>query len=532
MAIFKENPVGIKLPNGDTLYNLENQVLKNKEDIYNLQHAERILANFGIRVVGNAPTLAYLPSVQDYKNQNPTTWLYGDAYTVGSEQPYDFYILTRADVEHDNDYWFNLGKIVGQQGPKGDKGDKGDQGEQGPIGPRGPQGIQGIQGQSGPRGEQGLQGIQGPKGETGFAITIIGYVNSTAELPTASADQIHKGYLIKNSVTGNSDLYIVLLESDGITWMWNNVGSITFSGDYVTNATYNSDKLLMANSLNADGINLTLLNNQGTVKGTVINVATVNGKPIIINKANKGGNYQGVQYIEVDLPYNNLNYLSQVDYAPLLKNQLVTWLNTVLMNQGNLINLAKFNPLVFKCQDVECLNLVKVVKSTNDSGYLVFTFTFNQVMTEKSLYQLTIVINTSIAPTTNLNSVSADNITIGTITPSIINIKGTSLEDITITDVPSTATSGTLTDAQLQVLQENNGNKVIFNNENYIQMDNQHTPGTLVYTHNGYTDADGGSTIKYFVVNIATKAWTLVSENVATKDYVNSLILNALQGEY
>ena len=255
MSIFKNNPTGIKLPNGDLLLNLENQVLKNADDIYDLQHAERILANFGIRVVGNAPTLAYLPSVQDYKNQNPTTWLYGDAYTVGSEQPYDFYILTRADVEHETDYWFNLGKIVGQQGPKGDKGEKGDKGDQGPIGPRGPQGIQGIQGQSGPRGEQGLQGIQGPKGETGFAITIIGYVNSESELPTASADQIHKGYLIKNSVTGNSDLYIVLLESDGVTWLWNNVGSITFSGDYVTNATYNSDKLLMANSLNADGIN-------------------------------------------------------------------------------------------------------------------------------------------------------------------------------------------------------------------------------------------------------------------------------------
>ena len=30
MAIFKDNPYGVKLPNGDTLYNLENQVLKNK----------------------------------------------------------------------------------------------------------------------------------------------------------------------------------------------------------------------------------------------------------------------------------------------------------------------------------------------------------------------------------------------------------------------------------------------------------------------------------------------------------------------
>lgn len=48
---------------------------------------------------------------------------------------------------------FNLGKVVGPQGPEG---------------PRGPQGEQGIQGAQGPQGIPGPQGVQGPQGEPGY----------------------------------------------------------------------------------------------------------------------------------------------------------------------------------------------------------------------------------------------------------------------------------------------------------------------------------------------------------------------------
>ena len=217
MAIFKDNPYGVKLPNGDTLYNLENQVLKNKEDIYTLQHANQILANFGIKVVGHVDNESNLPSVEYYKEHYPN-WDYGDAYTVGAQPPYNFIILTRADAEHPSDYWFNFGTIVGApgpQGPQGVQGPQGPKGDKGDVGPKGDTGLQGPQGVQGPQGPQGLQGVQGP---TGFAVKIVGYVDNEASLPTASIDEQGNGYLIRSSTADTSSLYIVLFNSDTQLW--------------------------------------------------------------------------------------------------------------------------------------------------------------------------------------------------------------------------------------------------------------------------------------------------------------------------
>lgn len=68
---------------------------------------------------------------------------------------------------------YNLGRVVGPQGPKGEKGDTGPQGPQGikgdtgPTGATGPKGDTGPIGLTGPKGDQGIQGIQGPKGDKG-----------------------------------------------------------------------------------------------------------------------------------------------------------------------------------------------------------------------------------------------------------------------------------------------------------------------------------------------------------------------------
>ena len=76
----------------------------------------------------------------------------GDAYGIGSAQPYDIYIWDGI-----NSVWVNNGPL---QGAKGDTGPQGPQGETGP---------QGSQGETGPQGPQGETGPQGPQGETGPA---------------------------------------------------------------------------------------------------------------------------------------------------------------------------------------------------------------------------------------------------------------------------------------------------------------------------------------------------------------------------
>ena len=133
---------------GKQYRNLEEQVLKNKQDIAAHYSVQRVLADFGIKIIGQVPEW-----------QDPVgTFEYGDAYAVGTEAPYEIYIYTRADEAsgHPEDYWLNIGPLAiqgpqgpeGPQGLKGDKGDTGVQGERGNIGPRGLQGEKGIDGTS------------------------------------------------------------------------------------------------------------------------------------------------------------------------------------------------------------------------------------------------------------------------------------------------------------------------------------------------------------------------------------------------
>lgn len=133
----------------------------------------------------------------------------GDAYGIGTAEPYDIYIYGETSG------WINNGPLQGAkgdtgpqgvQGEKGDtgdtgpqgekgedgvsvthvwngttltitsasgtssaelKGEKGDTGETGPAGPQGVQGRQGEMGPAGPQGEKGDTGEKGDKGDTG-----------------------------------------------------------------------------------------------------------------------------------------------------------------------------------------------------------------------------------------------------------------------------------------------------------------------------------------------------------------------------
>jgi hypothetical protein len=118
--------------------NLQEQVKKNMDDILFILQEEGVLNEFGIKVVGQEESVANMPTVEDYKENNPD-WGYGDAYAIGEEEPYELYILTRANGTHPNDYWFNIGEfpVPGPQGPKGDTGETGAQGPQGNPGVNG-----------------------------------------------------------------------------------------------------------------------------------------------------------------------------------------------------------------------------------------------------------------------------------------------------------------------------------------------------------------------------------------------------------
>lgn len=82
---------------------------------------------------------------------------------------------------------------------------------------------------------------------------------------------------------------------------------------------------------------------------------------------------------------------------------------------------------------------------------------------------------------------------------------GGSATTVVVIDAPADATNGNLTASQLATLRENKGNLLEFNNEVYYLNDDEHNPGSLVYTHSGYNEGVSGMR-KYISITIATAA--------------------------
>ena len=249
--------------NGIELRNLEEQVLKNKEDIARHYATDRVLADFGITVVGQIPSADELPDPDTYDGD------YGNAYIVGEEPPFVFYIWTRADINsgHPNDYWLDIGQlaIAGPQGPIGPQGERGPQGVRGNfwfsklahtgetpkegdlrLGDNGlvevyarlsgggfawavlqslvgPQGVPGIQGPKGETGARGPQGAQGPEGPVGRSINIRGRVDTINQLPSIpSLNDLSIAYLV-GEINSNKHLYIQVGDSPA-TARWEDMG--------------------------------------------------------------------------------------------------------------------------------------------------------------------------------------------------------------------------------------------------------------------------------------------------------------------
>lgn len=215
---------------GKEFRNIEEQVQKNKEDIAVIQTIDRVLADYGIKIVGQIASPELLPGATE-ANPLPEapdyTGEYGDAFAVGESHPYEIYIYTRADFNagYSTAYWLNVGTLAieGPQGPQGEQGPAGKDGKSskwyvGPQAPNsdpqynegdmylntsmgnvyrfngaiwapqlniiGPQGVQGPQGIPGEQGPQGVQGPQGATGDVGGLVNIKGIVASTNQLPS------------------------------------------------------------------------------------------------------------------------------------------------------------------------------------------------------------------------------------------------------------------------------------------------------------------------------------------------------------
>ena len=202
--------------------NLQEQVLKNKDDIEAIEGGSMVIGEFGIKVIGQVSSPDDLPNPETYEGE------YGDAYLVGTEAPYDYYIYTRAFEAQEYPTWFNIGifPAPGPQGPQGEPGQDGAQGPrgvQGPTGATGPMGLQGPKGDKGDKGDTGETGPQGPQGEAGITYEIIGQVASPEYLPNPNTVQRNSAYLVNGAAPYN--LYVVMGQEGSLAWF--NCGTVS-----------------------------------------------------------------------------------------------------------------------------------------------------------------------------------------------------------------------------------------------------------------------------------------------------------------
>lgn len=230
------------------LLNIWEQVEKNKEDILSFLYGNKTLAEFGIKVIGVLESSEELPDADTYEGD------FGDAFAVGEESPYDYYVFTREGADGVVGFWLNIGEFP-KAGPQGEPGEQGEQGPQGERGPTGSTGPRGATGQTGPQGEQGIQGIQGERGpqgeqgEPGTFFHIRGKVASADLLPAAADVDDQAAYLV--GADAPYDVYCIMDVSG--THYWVNLGPVAVqeSDTKVGSLTFAASGTLSAEVLNA-----------------------------------------------------------------------------------------------------------------------------------------------------------------------------------------------------------------------------------------------------------------------------------------
>lgn len=283
----------------DKVYrNLQEQVLKNQEDLERYVATTLALNNMGIRVLGIVSDSSKLP---------PTASQYGDAYLVGTTPPYDLYIWTRLEAQ-DAARFVSVGQfpapsnIPGKTGPEGPQGDKGvgianiyvdsngymkitytddrSPSEFGSL--RGPQGIMGPKGAKGDKGDTGAQGPRGLNGENAFAVTIVDTLTDITQLPSPSIVGRNDAYVVKSD--DRSDLYGLILEND--TLKWANFGTIAVQSGYATLADIQAVLDTVPTNIVRDSDALVLTRNgvvlpdQGKLKLATINTQSLIGEDV------------------------------------------------------------------------------------------------------------------------------------------------------------------------------------------------------------------------------------------------------------
>lgn len=463
--------------------NLQKQVLKNQDDIETLQATHFVEGGFNMTAVikYKEASLAALQAHTAFNEPLGTFGMVGDV----------LYVVAKTGKSEQ--LWKELGVFpaVGPQGPQGATGPKG------PQGAKGDTGATGSQGPKGDTGATGATGPQGAKGDTGLPYLALQNALPWSTVPTVGTnlsitpiqrftrtpvvgDWVYIEVVVGSGNDATNYLCYCRIDAVGGSTVTAYVGNVTkatgtkgtgledivnFTLGNTTNVTYNT----------TDGARFIGQSSFVDYDGKAYSQTSITTLPI------KGGNG-----ITVGAASDNKSLEVKVgDKISIAENQ-----SLAIESADNVGNpMVKISPAII---DIDPENADSVtIKCGGRTASEIFNDTYGPNIKRT-------------------NDAFCDNSDVG------LTIAGLNTY-YDIRGVPTSSTSGTLPDNQSWYILQTRPQdfRILFNKEFYQFADNQHTNGTLVFSHVGYEASQ--LIVKTIDIVIANRGWRLSTFKPATK---------------
>lgn len=554
------------IENGKLKLNLEAQVLKNKDDIIALQEENVAFNYIGMKVVGQVNTVDELPQPENYE---VWPYEYGDAFAVGTIDPYAYYLWTRAFGAYLNDHWFKIGIFPGPSNVPGPKGEKGDTGPapnlsigsvtstlsqpQVTIEGNSPNYILNFKLQKGDKGDPGTNGRNGTDGKNGkdgtnaILYTVKGVVDNINQLPDPATLPTDTAYILTadNSIRG-----IIVL--NGVK-TWYNYGSTSVGpagpagvGTTDLNSVQFPNGQHSITFDDVDGLSITATGNFSYDTATAtpnmtIRVPLKAGAGITMD-SDANSKFLEIKNADHDAVANKLDKVSNA----------TTYIQVYGKGAGGgqtMINATSDTVGLIMLRDAnKCASVGTPTQDTHITNKAYVDEADAKKLDKKvaSLGQIKLYgVNGSTQNMYAAVAGSADPLTVvmrGADGTAVFE-QGTSLKSAVILDTiepvvitPTTPkdTNGTISEDQLnRLLQDslssvNTKPGIFMNNEYYTPMDREYEIGFLGYTHTGYEN--NRFTVKNIKINTSTKAWVLKTGYVCSLAYKHNIKLTKSPG--
>lgn len=543
------------------------QIEKNRQDIEAIINDAVAFNYIGMKVVGQVNTADELPKKADYE-----VWPfdYGDAFAVGTKDPYNYYLWTRAFGAYLSDHWFNIGIFPGPSTVPGPKGETGDTGPapnltigsvtstlsqpQVTIEGTSPNYTlnfklqKGDKGDPGTNGRNGVDGKNGKDGTNAVIYTVKGAVDTVSQLPAATSVSTDTAYVVKDG----SLLYGIMVQNG--TNIWYNYGSTSVgprgpAGVGTTDLTQvnfpEGEHTITFND--TDGLSVSGTgkfsygtNDTATPQMTVsvplkagegiTMAADANSKFLEIKNADHDA-LEG----KLDKVTNSTTYIQVYGKngkgGQIMINATSETSGLIMLRDANKcasVGTPTKDTHITNKAYVDEADAKKLDKQTTQEGrnllYGVSGSTQNMYTAASDITAASTVVMRGTDGSGVFNQ--------GTNLKSAVILN--TIEPVVISPTSPEATTGTVSDTQLSRLRQstlssvNTRPGIYMNNEYYFPMDKEHLTGSLGYTHIGYEN--NKFIAKNITININEKKWTLNTGYIYPQKYKHTIKLTKSPG--